>query len=50
MSVEADIRYMMAEWGYSYGRAKQALEDGEQADVAIERMESRLDSMLIPEE
>lgn len=46
MSVEADIRFMMSEWGYSYGRAKQALEDGEQADVGIERMESRLDSML----
>ena len=46
MSVEADIRSMMSEWGYSYGRAKQALEDGEQADVEIERLESRLDSML----
>lgn len=46
MSVEADIRYMMREWGYPYSRAKQALEDGEQADVGIERMESRLDSML----
>ncbi len=46
MSVEADIRHMMTEWGYSYGRAKQALEDGEQADVGIERSESRLDSIL----
>lgn len=45
MSIEGDIRYMVDAWGYSYAQARQALEDGAQADIAIERGESMADSL-----
>ena len=41
-----DILYMMREWGYTYERALQGLENGEQADIWQEKSEHALDEYL----